>query len=95
VTDTDLPPPSWVPTLPFDLRFRRMGGKLLLARQDRGAELEDVGAEIFGQIDEERSVAAIADAISADFDVDRETALADVREFLAELVDLGLLVRDW
>jgi hypothetical protein len=94
VPDADLPPASWVPSLPPDVRFRRMRGKLLVARQNDSTELEEVSAEIFSRIDGETSVGAIADAISAEFDVDRETAIEDVREFLAQLVDLGILVDD-
>ena len=96
MTGPELPAPSWVPELPLDVRFRRQRGKLLVARQDSSVELGDeVSAEIFGRIDGETSLGAIADAVSADFDVDRETAVADVQEFLAQLVALGILVKDW
>ena len=96
MTESDLPGPSWVPELPLDVRFRRQRGKLLVARQDSSVELEDeVSAEIFGRIDGETSLGAIADAVSADFDVDRETAVADVQEFLAQMAELGILVKDW
>jgi hypothetical protein len=95
VPDADLPAESWVPSLPPDVRFRRTRGKLLAARQDDSVELEDVSADIFSRIDGETSVGALAEAIGAEFDVDRETALADVQEFLAQLVELGILVRDW
>ena len=92
--DAALPDPSWVPSLPPDVRFRRTQGKLLVARRSESVELEEVSAEIFTRIDGETSVTAIAEAVGAEFDVDAETALADVREFLAQLVDLGILVRD-
>lgn len=95
MNDTDLPPVTWVPSLPPDVRFRRMRGKMLVARRDDGVELDGIGAAIFGRIDGETSIGAIADAISTDYDVGRETAVADVTEFLAQLVDLGILVRDW
>jgi hypothetical protein len=95
VPDADLPAESWVPTLPPDVRFRRTGGKLLAARRDDSVELAEVSAEIFSRIDGETSVGALAEAVSAEFDVDRETALADVQEFLVQLVELGILARDW
>lgn len=93
--DADLPAASWVPSLPPDVRFRRIRGKLLVARQDQSVELEEVSAEIFSRIDGETSVGAMADAVSAEFEIDGETAIADVRDFLVQLVDLGILVRDW
>lgn len=46
-------------------------------------------------MDGETTVAGIAAAISTDFEVDQETALADVREFLAQLAELDILVKDW
>lgn len=95
MTEPDLPGPTWVPSLPLDVRFRRQRGKLLVARQDSSVELDDVSAEIFNRIDGETSLATIAAAVSADFDVDQETAVTDVQEFLAQLADLGILVRDW
>jgi pyrroloquinoline quinone biosynthesis protein D len=92
VTHTDLPPESWVPSLPADVRVRRVGGRLLVARRDDSLELDEVGTAIFSQIDGETGVGAIADSICTDYDVDRQMAVADVREFLAQLVDLGFLV---
>lgn len=91
----DLPAESWVPALPPDVRFRRLRGKMLLARQDDGVELNEVGASIFRLIDGDTGVASIAAAISSEYDIDGQTALTDVQEFLAQLAELGILVRDW
>jgi len=95
VTDNDLPPVSWMPSLPPDVRFRRTRGKMLVARQDENIELDEVCTAIFSRIDGDTGVGAIADAISTDYDIDWQTAVVDVSEFLAQLVDLGILVRDW
>lgn len=95
MTESDLPGPDWVPELPLDVRFRRQRGILLVARQDDSVELDEVSAEIFNRIDGETSVADIAAAISTDFEVDQETALTDVREFLVQLTELNILVRNW
>ena len=95
MTEPDLPGPDWVPSLPLDVRFRRQRGTLLVARQDDSVELDEVSAEIFKRVDGETTVAAIAAAISTDFEVDQETALADVTEFLAQLTELNILIKDW
>jgi hypothetical protein len=95
VAETDLPPGSWTPSLPADVRFRRMRGQMLVARRDQGIELDDVGAAIFGRIDGDTTVLAIAGAISAAYDIDQHVAVTDVGEFLVQLIDLGILERDW
>lgn len=95
MTQTDLPPESWVPSLPADIRFRRMRGKMLVARHDKSVELDEVGAALFSRIDGETSVEAIADSFREVFEVDAGVAVADTRQFLAQLVDLNILVRDW
>jgi hypothetical protein len=54
-------------------------------------KLNGVGAEIWRQLENGGDEQAIVDGISAQFQVDRETAAADVRGFLQELESAGLI----
>jgi Coenzyme PQQ synthesis protein D (PqqD) len=50
--------------------------------------LNDVGARVYELIDGERRVSDIVDAIVAEFDVSPETAETDVRDFIAQLIQI-------
>lgn len=52
--------------------------------------LNEVGTRVW-ELADGRSLASIADALAADFEVDRETALADATRFVAELQALGAI----
>ncbi len=70
------------------------GGTILL--NIAGKELmglNDVGGFVWHLIDGTRSIAQIAQAVAAEFDVVREVVEADVRAFCEELTGLGAL--DW
>jgi hypothetical protein len=54
--------------------------------------LNDVGARIWELVDGERSVAAIAETIESEYEVDRAEAQADVVAFLQELAGKGLVL---
>ena len=51
----------------------------------------EVGGAIWALVDGERTVSDIARELAAEFDVEEETALADVRRLLATLEDEGLV----
>ncbi|WP_248353940.1 PqqD family protein [Anaeromyxobacter oryzae] len=53
--------------------------------------LNPVGSFVFGRVDGERSVAALAGEVAARFGVSAERALADVGAFIGELVRRGLV----
>ena len=53
---------------------------------DRLYGLNEPGVYIWSQIDGRRTVGELARAVVTEFDVDLESARADLREFLAELV---------
>ena len=62
--------------------------------QTRTAEvstLDEVGTLVWAAIDGKRSEEDLAGMICAEFDVPRETALADVTGFLDELAGAGLV----
>ena len=53
--------------------------------------MNEIGHFIFQALSEETTEDQVADKIIAEYDVDRETALQDLREFLQQLRDLGAL----
>lgn len=50
--------------------------------------LNEVGARVYELVDGQRPVEAIVERIVSEFDVDRATAEADVREFLSQLLSI-------
>ena len=54
--------------------------------------LNQVGQFLFEQLAEEQTEESLISALLAEYDVNFETAQADVREFLAHLSQAGLLV---
>jgi hypothetical protein len=50
--------------------------------------LNEVGARVYDLIDGTRPVKHIVDAIVREFDVSEQTAEADVREFIAQLLEI-------
>ncbi len=54
--------------------------------------LNEVGGRVWELCDGSRSAASIAQALSAEFDVDATTALRDASELLAGLAGAGLVV---
>lgn len=54
--------------------------------------LEDLGVFIWNRIDGERALHAVLDDILAEYDVDEETARADLLVFVDELVEAKLLL---
>ena len=53
--------------------------------------MNEIGSFIFKALREEQTEAALVEQILAEYDIDRETALADLREFLQQLRELGAL----
>jgi hypothetical protein len=56
-------------------------------------EFDEVGTFLWAQLARERSVPDLVEALCGEFEVEAETATADVREFLKELEGKGLVVR--
>ena len=68
------------------------GRAVVIVIDDRKVHaLSEVGTRIWELAEGGRSVGAIADAITTEFEIDRATALRDARGFLAELVALGAI----
>jgi hypothetical protein len=80
------------PTRNPRIAARVVDGKALIVVIDQRQlhTLNAVGTRVW-ELCDGRSVGAIADAIAAEFEVDRETALRDVLGFVEQLRALGAL----
>jgi len=77
---------------------RKVGAESILVpiRQNVGNldfvyTLSAVAADVWALVDGQHSVDAIVDAICAGYDIDRETAAADVTALLTDLADAALI----
>jgi coenzyme PQQ biosynthesis protein PqqD len=87
---------SFVPKLAKKarLRFDRHSGKTMLIYPERGLELNDSAAAIAKKCDGSRSVDAIVDELTREFEAGPEARAAidaDVVAFVIDLRDRGLL----
>jgi Coenzyme PQQ synthesis protein D (PqqD) len=73
---------------------QQVEGDAVLLDVDSGEyfALDDVGSLVWELCDGSRSVADMAELISAEFDVDASTALVDAIELLESLAGAGLVV---
>ena len=76
--------------------LREIAGEYILVPVGAGAAkisglvaMNELGCFIFKALQENRTMEALLDAIVAEYDVDRETAQADAREFLKQLDEIG------
>ena len=53
--------------------------------------LDDVGASMWKMLLDQRDVGAVADHMTAEYKVDRETVLGDLSALVRQLLDSGLL----
>ncbi|MCB1182674.1 PqqD family protein [bacterium] len=58
---------------------------------DMTHSLEDIGAFVWSHLDGQHDLEALADAVTAAYDVDRATAESDLKAFLADLLASGLV----
>ena len=84
-----------------DFILREIAGEFILvpvgsaAAQFNGLiTLNETARTIFLALAQERTVEELTDAVTAEYEVDRETARADVEEFLRQLREVGALVED-
>ena len=64
-----------------------------LADMEKIFSLEQVGEFIWQQLDGKQSLEDICSLITDQFDVDKKTAEADLTEFVAELLEAGLITK--
>ncbi len=76
-----------------DVRFRVVGDEAVIVRQEDAEviALNEVGASVLALLDSRRSVREILDALLEQYDVDRESLSSDLRRFLGELRDAGIV----
>jgi hypothetical protein len=81
------------PTRSERIAARVVDGKALIVVLDERQlhTLNEVGTRVW-ELCDGRSVGEIADAITAEFEVDRASALGDVLRFVTELQKLGALL---
>jgi Coenzyme PQQ synthesis protein D (PqqD) len=73
---------------------QQVEGSAVLLDVDSGEyfTLNEVGGRVWDLCDGSRSVSSIAEALSAEYDVDATTALRDAGELLQTLAGAGLVV---
>ena len=81
-----------------DLILREVAGENILIPVGKAALkihgmicLSESAAFLFGRLQEEHSEAELVDAFLAEYDVDRDTADGDVREFIEQMQSVGIL----
>lgn len=79
------PSPTTVPTLPLNIRMRNYRGKTIVGGYQHVMELSETASFVWRQIDGTRTIADIGAMLASEYEIDEETATADVAELLAEL----------
>lgn len=82
-----------VPRKALDAQARVISGTLYISRGGVGAdfELSDVAARIWRLIDGERTLNEVAAIIATENAIDHDIAVADVTEFVADLISDGFV----
>ena len=70
-----------------------LAGEVVILDIEKGTYfgLTEVGAHIWGLIQEPCRIADLVDGVVAEYEVTRETAEADVKELIADLASRGLV----
>lgn len=83
-----------------DIVTRKIAGELFLvpirgkmADMQQIFTLNTVGEYIWQELDKKKNLNTICDEVVASFDVLKEEAEADVKDFVAELLEAGLITR--
>jgi hypothetical protein len=84
--------PDTVVQRALEVRARRVGDRHLVARGPEIVELNEVATTIWRLADGTRSVADIGRAVTQEYEIGAEQAIADVTEFLDEMVAAGFVV---
>ncbi|WP_327749789.1 PqqD family protein [Streptomyces europaeiscabiei] len=91
MSDAALRSPDAVPRRALGIRIRRVNGDFLIGEEDRALLLTDVARLIFASLDGRRSISDVAHLVANEYAVDEDEALQDVREFLDDLTDKGIV----
>jgi Coenzyme PQQ synthesis protein D (PqqD) len=74
-----------VPRRRLDARIRNTRGVVIVAGPQQALELSDVALSVWRHIDGIRTVADIGRELAREFEIDEDTAVADVTELLTDL----------
>jgi Coenzyme PQQ synthesis protein D (PqqD) len=85
------PQPGLVAVPRLDVQARRRDGVLHVGLDGVTFELSESAGLIWRRMDGRRTVAELAELLAQEYEIDRETALADVTETLLQLAAGGLL----
>jgi hypothetical protein len=80
-----------LPSRAVDVRFSNVNGQPMLVKGLSAFEMDEVGAKIWQLCDGGTPVTAMVDKLTAMYDVDPGVLEADIKEYLAELNENGLL----
>jgi coenzyme PQQ synthesis protein D (PqqD) len=83
--------PERVPQRVLGVRIRRVKGDFVLGIAGEALLLTGPARFIYALVDGRRDVAGMADALAAEYDIDRHEAMSDVGEFLEDLTDKGAI----
>lgn len=79
--------------------LREIAGEFMLvpvgnaaARFNGLIALNEIGSFIFTALQMEQTEASLVEKITEEYDIDRETASQDLREYLQQLRDIGALI---
>lgn len=84
-------PDVCVPRRRLNARVRNFRDRTMVAGSSQPLELSESAAFIWRLMDGRRSVGDLADALCAEYEVDRDTAVADVTELVGALHDVGVV----
>lgn len=76
-----------------EIIFSDMDGETVMMSVERGEYygINPIGSRIWGLLETPRTVSALCDTLSPDYDVTPEQCAADVLLFLNQLVDKGVI----
>jgi hypothetical protein len=76
-----------------DVRFRVVDGEAVVLRQDAAEALviNEVGARILQLLDGHTPIGRVADRLVEEYEVGRDQAMGDLREFVADLSNVGIV----
>jgi hypothetical protein len=76
-----------------DVRFRNLAGEGLVVRQAASEVLvlNEVGIRVLELLDAGIPLAQVRTALCAEFAVDEDTAATDVRRYVTELIEAGVI----
>ena len=82
-----------IPRLKPDVRYRVIDDQAIIVCQDKGEiiAVNEVGSLVLDAVDGKTSVTLIIGMLASSYDVPLETLQKDVLEFIAEMLDSGVL----